>query len=381
MSDSLSPGSDTPSAAGIGPRANDPDFAMTHSKVRDLGNHVGMYGQTFTHMSDKTRAIELHTLTFGVIGGGLNVAHRNMRDHAADALEQGREVLESWKKALRTAADNARLAEEAGKAADPGPGLGGPGMGGLGKLPKTGGLGGPGGLGIDGPSADDLGIERPDLGDVKQPDLDGIDQPGIDRPDLDQPNLEQPDLDQPQLEQPNLEQPNPEQPNLEQPNLEQPNLEQPNLDRPDLDQPKMPDLDGVNQPAATDLAGLDRNLSNAGLPTSGLPTSGLSQPKVPDGLGTGIPRTGVGFGEGSGAGAAHGLGSQGLGSQGSIARALNTGVPLYPPPMTGGGANKDQQDRERGPHAGEGEEVWGLDDEHAPAVLGKEEEPWPTRVI
>ncbi|MFG2077429.1 hypothetical protein [Nonomuraea maritima] len=375
MSDSLSPGSDTPSAAGIGPRANDPDFEMTHPKVRGLGDNVGIYGQDFTQMSQNTRAIELHTLTFGVIGGGLNVAHRNTRDHAADALEQGREVLESWKKALHTAADNAELADEAGKAPDPGFGLGGgPGTGGLGKLPKTGGLGGP--LGIDGPSADGLGTERPDLGDVKRPDLDGIDQPGIDRPDLDQPNV-----DQPNVEQPNLDQPQLDQPNVDQPNLEQPELEQPNLDRPDLDQPKMPDLDGVNQPAATDLAGLDRNLSNAGLPTSGLPTSGLSQPKVPDGLGTGIPRTGVGFGEGSGAGAAHGLGPQGLGSQGSIARALNTGVPLYPPPMTGGGANKDQQDRERGPHAGEGEEVWGLDDEHAPAVLGKEEEPWPTRMI
>ena len=149
---------------GLNPRDSDPEFDMTYSRVRNLGSSVGSYGQDLSLMSDKTKAIDMHALTFGVVGGGLNVAHRSVRDGAADALLQGQKVLESWKKALSDAADNTEQAEQASKASEEG----GPKppkipTGGGGKLP--GGLPTGGGLGgIDPPG----GTKLPD--DFKLPD-------------------------------------------------------------------------------------------------------------------------------------------------------------------------------------------------------------------
>ncbi|MEV0380005.1 hypothetical protein [Nonomuraea sp. NPDC050643] len=373
---SSSSGSDPFSSAlsGLGgaatdPAANDPNFKMKHSSVRKLGDNVAGHGQDFTAMSAKTRAIDMDALTFGVIGGGLNVAHRSVRDSAADALQQGKEVLDSWKAALRDAADNTEMAEEASKAKDkagglpqvkdPG-GLGGLGSGGLGGLGKT---PGPGDLGGVGPG---------DLGGIDKPPAGGIDTPKI-PDDLDKPDLDQPDLDQPELDTPDpgdLDKPGAgdiEQPDLS--GIDKPTV--PGLEQPDL---KNPDLSGLNQPNGTDLAGVNPNLPNTSTPQirtpdlSGLdPRTTMPRTGMPEGVTVG-PSVGAGSGPGAG-----GAGS-GLGGQGSIARALNSGMPIYPPPMGGGGGpGSEDKDRERGPHLSEEEGVWGADDEYAPAVLGREE--------
>ncbi|AQZ66684.1 hypothetical protein BKM31_39260 [[Actinomadura] parvosata subsp. kistnae] len=172
-------------AGAVDPRTSDPDFKMRYSSVRTLGTNVRGYGENLSQLSSSTRAIDLHTLTFGVIGGGLNVAHRAARDSAAEALKQAKDVLESWKEALNTAADNTEAAEQASKAPQDGGGKipqiknpgGGLPSGGLGGLPKnTGGLGdlGKGGLGKGGIDPSDLGIDKPstpDPSDIKQPEI------------------------------------------------------------------------------------------------------------------------------------------------------------------------------------------------------------------
>ncbi|MDP4506631.1 hypothetical protein [Nonomuraea turcica] len=333
--------------AGLDPRSIDPKFKMRRSSVRTLGTNVGGYGQDLTEMSDKTRAIDIHVMAFGAIGGGLNVAHRSVRDGAADALKQAKDVLDSWKKALNTAADNTEAAEEAGKG--PGTGPGGPGGLPTGKMPKT-PLGGPG---VD-PS--DLGtgrpptIPQPDPGDIKQPDLTTPD-PG----DTKQPDLTTPDPGDIQ------------RPDLNTPGVNTPGLNTPGVNTPDLNTPgaKTPDLSGVSKPN-TDLASANPNLPTSTTPPSiRTPDSPAFDPRAS------MPRTGYPEG-GPVAGGAMPPGSA---APGSIARALNTGIPpMYPPPGMGGmGANNGDKDRERGPHLAEDEGVWGTDEDYAPAVLGKEE--------
>ncbi|MFC4115554.1 hypothetical protein [Nonomuraea zeae] len=347
----------------MSPSSIDPNFKMRHSSVRTLGTNVAGYGQDLTQMSDKTRSIDMHTLTFGVIGGGLNVAHRSVRDNAADALKQGKEVLDSWKDALSTAADNTQQAEEAGKTGDekgggktpslpktPG-GLGNLGAGGLGGSPT--GLGDLGGSKVD-PS--DLNLDKPSPGDLDPSDLDPSD---IDTPDLDQPDLTQPDLTQPDLTQPDLTQPGATQPDLTTPDLS--GVQQPNT--------SIPDLNGVNQPTGTNLAGVDPNLANTPIPQVRTPDATAYDPRTS----VSVPRSSVGYPEGA-LGSTGSAGS-GVGAPGSLARALNTGTPIYPPPMGGGagGAGNEDKDRERGAHVPEEEGVWGMDEDYAPAVLGREE--------
>ncbi|GAA3242596.1 hypothetical protein [Nonomuraea helvata] len=341
-------------AGGLGstdPKSVDRNFKMRHSSVRTLGTNVASYGQDLTHLSEKTRAIDMHTLTFGVFGGGLNVTHRSARDAAADALKQGREVLESWKQALKTAADNTETAEEASKAAKKGSqnssfktpkfnntGFGDPSK--LGKMPSNAGLGNLGKNGID---PDDFKVDKPSPDDLKQPD--------IPQPDVKQP--EQPDIPQPNVDQPDLQQPNLEQPNLQQPNLQQPDLQQPDLTTPNLNQPK------------TDLQSVDPHLPTSTAPQIRTPDISQIDPRAA------IPRTTVSYPESNVGGPA--AGTAGVGAPGSIARALNTGTPIYPPGGMGGAAgSKDDKDRERGPHVGEEEGVWGADEDATPAVLGKE---------
>ncbi|MEV1168956.1 hypothetical protein [Nonomuraea sp. NPDC049784] len=338
MTDGSNPYSNLLSGLGnttVDPHSKDPGFAMKHSSVTTLGKNVGSYGDDLTSMSQKTRAIDMHQLTFGVIGGGLNVAHRSVRDNAAEALSQAKEVLDSWKQALADAATNTREAEEASKAKDKGGGL--PTVPG-GGLPKGLGAGGlPKGLGDlpkSGINPDDLKIDKPSTDDLGNPDI----------------------------PQPNIDQPNIDQPNVDQPNIDQPNIDQPDIKQPDV---KTPDLSDLNQTPKTNLEGL-----NPSLPTS-------TTPQIPGTTGIdprtsmSIPRTSVGMPEGS-LGAAGG--ASGVGAPGSIARALNTGMPLYPmTPGMGGGTGQEEKDRERGAHAGEDESVWETDEDITPAVLGRED--------
>ncbi|RVX47353.1 hypothetical protein EDD27_10283 [Nonomuraea polychroma] len=343
--------------ANLDPRSIDPKFTMRHSRVRTLGTNVGGYGQDLTEMSDKTRAIDIHTMAFGTIGGGLNVVHRSVRDGAADALKQAKDVLDSWKKALNTAADNTEAAEEAGKGGKKPPGPGGPGGGGpgkipgggLGKMPKIGGMGDPGGVDpskLGDPSIDRPSIPKPDTGHIKQPDLD--------TPDLDTP-------DPGDIERPDLNTPNPG-------DIQQPNLNSPDLNNPDLNNPGVntPDLSGVEKPD-TDLAAVNPNLPTGTTPRISVPDTSAFDPRAS------MARPAVGYPEGplgpGGPSAGGGV------APGSIARALNTGIPpIYPPGAMGGASpGNGDNDRERGPHLAEEEGVWGMDEDVAPAVLGKEE--------
>ncbi|MEV4578817.1 hypothetical protein AB0K16_36785 [Nonomuraea jabiensis] len=339
--------------ATVDPRSKDPDFAMKYSSVNTLGKNVGSYGDDLTSMSQKTGAIDMHQFTFGVIGGGLNVAHRSVRDGAVEALKQAKEVLDSWKQALADAAANGKDAEEASKAPKKGPG--GPGglgpMGGAGGLPK----GGLGGLPKGGVNPDDLKIDKPSADDLK---------PDIPKPDLPGSDINKPDIPGSDIDQPNIDQPKIDQPNIDQPKIDQPNLDQPDIKQPDV---KTPDLSDLNQTPKTNLEGL-----NPSLPTS-------TTPQIPSTTGydprAGMPRTSVGVPEG-GVGYAGGAsgGGTGTGAPGSIARALNSGMPLYPmTPGMGGGAGQEEKDRERGPHLGEDEAVWETDEDITPAVLGREE--------
>ncbi|WP_049570665.1 hypothetical protein [Nonomuraea sp. SBT364] len=365
MADESTTGTDPFTAAlqGAGssvldPRTNDPKFVMEHSRVRTLGRDVGSYGDDLTSMSDKTRAIDIETMSFGLIGGGLNVAHRSVRDGAAEALKQGKEVLESWRTALGTVADNTEAAEEASKAPKPkgkdfelpGGGAGGLGpMGGAGDLGDLGSGVDPGDLdGLDGLDPNDVdGLDPNDIDGLDPNDVDGLDPndiDGLDPNDVD--GLDPNDIDGPD--------PN----DLD--GVQQPD---PNIPRqPDLSGVNQPDLDGLNQPSGTDLAGVDPRL-----PTTGMPN--LADTPDPR---SSMPRASVGYPEGVSSGGSSAGGAL-AGGQGSIARALNSGMPLYPPPMGGGGApSRDEQDREKGPLLAEDEGVWGDDEDIAPAVLGME---------
>ncbi|MEV6031670.1 hypothetical protein AB0L65_11010 [Nonomuraea sp. NPDC052116] len=331
-------------SSSLDPTSIDPNFKMKHSSVRTLGTNVAGYGQDLTDMSARTRAIDVHEGAFGAIGGGLNVAHRSVRDSAADALKEAREVLESWKKALAAAADNTQQAEEASKPEKKGGGKLPGGPGGLGKLPKS------------GVNPDDLKIDKPSADDLKQPD--------IPKPDIPKPDIPKPDIPGSDIKQPDIDQPNIDQPNIDQPKIDQPNLDQSDIKQPDV---KTPDLSDLNQTPKTNLEGL-----NPSLPTS-------TTPQVPSTPGydprASVPRTSVGVPD-SGVGYTAGGGSPGTGTgaPGSIARALNSGTPLYPmTPGMGGGAGQEEKDRERGPHLGEDEAVWETDEDITPAVLGREE--------
>ncbi|MFI7127459.1 hypothetical protein ACIBQ1_17310 [Nonomuraea sp. NPDC050153] len=337
--------------ASVDPRSKDPDFAMKHSSVTTLGKNVGSYGDDLTLMSQKTGAIDMHHFTFGVIGGGLNVAHRSTRDSAAKALEQAKDVLDSWKQALADAAANAKEAEEASKAGKDGPGGTGP-MGGAGDLPIGKGMDLPKGSGVN---PDDLKFDKPSVDDIKQPEIPKPDVPGSD--------IDQPDIDQPNIDQPNIDQPNVDQPNIDQPKIDQPNIDQPKIDQPDV---KTPDLSDLNQTPKTNLEGLNPTLPNSTTPQ--IPGTTGYDPRAS------MPRTSVGVPE-SGFGSAGGAsGVGGAGAPGSIARALNSGMPMYPmSPGMGAGGGQEQKDRERGPHLGEDEAVWDTDEDITPAVLGREE--------
>ncbi|MFI7450715.1 hypothetical protein ACIBQX_24685 [Nonomuraea sp. NPDC049714] len=353
---------------GLHPRDNDPEFDMKYSSVRNLGSNVGGYGQDLSLMSDKTKAIDMHALTFGVVGGGLNVAHRSVRDGAADALTQGKKVLESWKKALSDAADNTEQAEQSSKAPDkggpkppkiPGGGIGGmkppgglPGAGDLGGIGKGGpGLGGPGDLDI--PKPDDIDIPKPGDTDIPKPDDIDIPKPGdtdIPKPgDVDIPKPGDVDMPKPG----DIDTPNPDQ-------INQPDLDK--IAQPDL---KTPDLGAVKPPDGTDLAGVDPRLNTPTMPQVQVPDSTTTDPR------SSIPRTGVTLPDGGVGGA--GGGSQAVGGQGNLSKALNTGMPLYP--MGGGagaGAGGEERDRDRGAHLAEDEGVWGGDEDISPSVLGRE---------
>ncbi|MBX6387080.1 MAG: hypothetical protein IRZ07_29565, partial [Microbispora sp.] len=96
----------------VNPRLNDPEFSMHYSEVRKFANHVASHGRALSEASAAIKNIDLPTGTFGVIGGGLNGVHDRLRDQAADAMKKGKDVLESWKRALDKAIENAKEGEK-----------------------------------------------------------------------------------------------------------------------------------------------------------------------------------------------------------------------------------------------------------------------------
>ncbi|MFI6391838.1 hypothetical protein ACIBHY_38785 [Nonomuraea sp. NPDC050547] len=353
-----------PGASVVDPATKDRGFEMNTKLVRDLGTNIGNRSSDLTGLSEKTRVIDMPSGTFGFIGGGLNVAHRNTVDSAASALSDGKEVLDSWKKALGDVAQHVDDAHEkskpppnAGPETGPGPqmpkgtgfdpsslktGPGGPGDG-L-KMPGPDDIKGPGDLGKKPSDLDDLNLKNPKDSDKidtpKQPDYDNLgNRPGPDTPS----------------------------PNIPNPNIPNPNL--PTTNTPNLD---TGDLDKRLQDAKTDLAGVDPKVP-------GLNDLANRNPTLPDGRLTGTPTsTGTGGFSGADSGLGRGGAGGGLGGangMGNIAKALNGGgMPMMPmAPMGGAGTGGDgNQDRERSTYLTEDEGVWGGDEDIAPPVLGKE---------
>ncbi|MBB5074864.1 hypothetical protein [Nonomuraea endophytica] len=341
---------------------------MKPEQVKNIGGQIGGRGGDFTILSNRTKVIDMPPFTFGVVGAGINVAHRGTVDKAAQALVDGKEVVESYKKALKDVADHVDQAHKASKLEKEPPA--GPEI----KPPAgPGGIKPPGGPGFDPKGLDKMGGPGPN--DIKVPGPDDIKGPGdlgkkpSDLDDLIPKDPKDPDkIDVPK--QPGLDdlgnRPGTDTPNPNMPNPNLPTTNTPNLDTGDLDK-KLQD-------AKTDLAGVDPKVP-------GLNDLANRNPTLPDGRLPGAPTsTGTGgfsgadngLGRGSGGGSG-GLG--GAGGMGNIAKALNGGgMPMMPmAPMGGAGAGGDgNQDRERTTYLSEDEGVWGGDEDIAPPVLGKE---------
>ncbi|MGV9772955.1 hypothetical protein [Streptosporangium sp. NPDC003464] len=356
----------------VDPRMMDPGFKMEHDRVIGLGDSMGKRAPVMTELSGRTRAIDMHVLTFGVIGGGLNVAHREVRDSAADALTKAKDVLESWKKALDGVVANAKEAHKASSAAPPEE-KGGPELptGGIkpakfdpkdlgdpkfGDLPKS-------------PSEDDL--LKP-LDDLKKPPYDdGLDD--LKKPPYDDglDDLKKPPYDDglDDLKKPPYDDDLPKPPSED------------DLPKPPGagDLPKTPNFDdgtqgrnGLDDPLKTQLAGYDPKQSIADALANTPRTPNISDLRAPGtdgsstgGLGTGN-RAGVGSfaggvnaGPGAGAGLGRGLGA-GLGAG---------GMPMMPMAPMAGGMGEGDKDRDRSTWLSEDESVWGGDGDVAPAVI------------
>ncbi|MEV4752554.1 hypothetical protein AB0K21_39890 [Streptosporangium sp. NPDC049248] len=325
---------------------------MNHDKVQGLGDSMGKRAGFMTDLSGKTKAINMHMLTFGVIGGGLNVVHDQVRDGAADALEKAREVLESWKVALSSAAKNAKEAEKAGEGGgDPEetpPGGGGPSF----DPSKLGGLGAGETPSFD-PELGGLDNELPGSGDL--PETPGIDDlskpPGID------------DL--------------PETPGLGQ--GQDGTGAAGNVNPPDLNglDQNTPGTGTLEDPLRTQLAGYDPKtaVADALSNTPRMPgTTDLRSPGL-EGLSAGQRGLDGGSGTGGGTyagGAAGGANAGGLTGQGAgLGRGLgSSGMPMMPmAPMAGGVGGEGDKDRERSTWLAVEEDIWGGDGDVAPSVI------------
>ncbi|MFF5212408.1 hypothetical protein [Streptosporangium sp. NPDC000396] len=359
------------------PYTMDPDLEMDHNRVKGLGGGLGSRAPVLGEASSYTKTIDMHTLTFGVIGGGLNVAHREVRDSFAKAMEKAKGVLESYKEALPTLAKNVEEAHKASQAKPPGdegppppggdPGPFGPGgikpPGGLGDLPKPPGMG-------------DL-PKPPGTGDLpKPPGMDDLPKPpGMD--DLPKPpgtgDLPKPpgtgDLPKP-----------PGMDDLPKPpgtgDLPKP----PGMD----DLPKPPGVGDLPKPGGLDdkdlktqLAGYDpkqavqdalANIRQPGTSDLRLPgTDGLTTDQR--GLGGGY-RTGSGGSFPGGAGGASGMNlGRGPGVPGAGALGAG-GMPMMPMTPMGGAGGEGDKDRERSTWISQEEDVWGDDGDVAPPVIG-----------
>ncbi|MFD1540608.1 hypothetical protein [Nonomuraea guangzhouensis] len=181
-----------------------------------------------------------------------------------------------------------------------------------------------------------LGSPYSSLPGMNDPSLSGVGAQNPSIPGLDQPSTKTPDLQTPQT--PDLQ--TPQTPDLKTPQT--PDLKNPG----DLKTPALPDtkanLAGFPDTMTPDLA----NRVNTGVPSTG--------PLTPSGIGTATTAAqGTGGLTGGGAGVRAGTGGMGMG--------------MYPPGM--GGANGQEQDRERTRFPMIEDEAFETDDLGGPAVI------------
>lgn len=363
------------SGGAVNPRLADPEFYMDRGQMTGFANRVVTHGEALTDMAAGIRKIHLPVGTFGVIGGSLNGVHSKVRDDAAEAVTKGRQVLDSWKKALDQARSNAEEAEKASKTGNGnGDGLNGLGGGAkAGGLPKGLGLGGMPKLGANG------GVDPKDLGkglgdDWKQPDLSGKGPSGSDLPGTNPNGTDLPGTDLPNTNLPPTDLPNTDPGG----GLNQNGLNQNGLNGTGLD-PNATGLQTPKIPGDTALSGYNPSLPPAATTPPGFDPSAYGPGGTGTGTGTGSGGAG-GYGStGYGSSAGYGSGAYGSGTasgSGGAGRAGVGGVPAMPyaPMGAGAGSGDEGKDRARGPAVPEDESTWFGDEDVAPAVLGMQEE-------
>ncbi|KAB8186539.1 hypothetical protein [Microbispora catharanthi] len=346
----------------VDPRLTDPEFKMDYNEVTKFGNDVAGRGQVLADTSGRIKNIHLPMLTFGVIGGGLNGVHSQLRNQTADAVAKGKEVLESWKSALDQAVENAKEAEKQSS-------------GGHGKVDVPGGPKGPGfdpkKLGLGG-GVPKVGAGS-DLGnDWKLP----KDKLGTDLDD----SLKHPDL--------------PDTGTLPGPGGSDGGLPGNGLDPngtgvgggggldPNGAGLGRTGLDGLGQnglgtqnptgPGGTALSAYNPN--PASVPTvPNLGTTGYGPGDHTTGNWPGTGGTGTG-GYGSGASGTGGAAGYGTAGRGGVGTGGMAGMPYAPMAGAGAGSNDDGKERARGPAVPEDESTWFGDEDVAPPVLGMHEE-------
>lgn len=349
----------------VDPRLSDPEFKMDYGEVTKFGNDVAGRGQVLADTSGRIKNIHLPMLTFGVIGGGLNGVHSQLRNQTADAVAKGKEVLESWKSALDQAVENAKEAEKqssggTGKDGTKGPGIDPKSLGlGGGGMPKVGsGLGDNWKLPKDKLGTDlDDSLRHPDLPDGSTLPTPGGNGNGL---DPDGNGLGGNGLD-------------PNGNGLGGSGLD------PNgtgLGRTGLDGLDQNGLNTQNPtgPGGTALSAYNPN--PASVPTvPNLGTTGYGPGDYTTGNWPGTGGTGTGTGGyGSGTSGTGGAAGYGTAGRGGVGTGGMTGMPYAPMAGAGAGSNDDGKERARGPAVPEDESTWFGDEDVAPPVLGMHEE-------
>ncbi|WP_030913722.1 hypothetical protein [Streptosporangium amethystogenes] len=337
------------SGAGLGPTSK--EIGYSPSELKALGNGFGKEAPGLESLGKRTGAMGIGFPAFGVVGIGLLSATDQARDSAVQALEAGAKVLNSWKTALASMADDIEQREkdikaslkEVREASAVSPksdlsGLGGAGLDGAGL----------GGAGLDGAGLGGTGLPDTGLPDRELAGMDGLDPttPNLEARDIDTPSTGLPDSNLPTSDIPGLNTGLPQAPDTNIPGLDPSNA---------VGTSATPNL-GLTDPGKTGLAGY----TPANLTTS--------QPSVPEaGTWSGDSARSAGYSSGAAGGGQSPL----AGARGAAANGMS-GMPFMP--MGGAGAGGEQRKENNSSLAGlSGDEGdWEDDIDVAPAVLGQE---------
>ncbi|MEV6151123.1 hypothetical protein AB0L53_12365 [Nonomuraea sp. NPDC052129] len=348
-----------------------PGVSFKASALDTNSKSIDDHTWVITTLEGKTENLRVQWPHFGVIGMGVSSVHDKAIERQADALAKGRKALQSWKTALKQAANNYQAAEDAN----------GDGVKNINFDPNSLG-GGPNGLGnlgnLGNPRLPDGGAGVPDLSGIGKPPGTDTDLPKPDLPSTDLPKTDLPKTDLPSSDLPSTNLPNTDLPSS--PGGNQADMKVPSIDSALNGQPKMPDqtMPDVDSklPDGTQLSQFDPNslntsqVKNPDLSTLSPDLNGATTRTGPgSGIGSG-GGTGTGFGTGIGGGAGAGAGAVPAGLRG-----LNgtNGMPMMPMmPMSGAGTGGDKENERQNALLGEDEGVWGGDDEIAPEVIGRD---------